>query len=72
MKKKSSTLRCTRFYCRMENLNDLVKEHLVVVKRMQVLLSLILINLSITTLMQDIESQYRVPNILIGSIFINY
>ena len=22
--------------------------------------------------MQDIESQYRVPNILIGSIFINY
>ena len=48
-KKKSFTLRCTRFYCRMENLNDLVKEHLVVVKRIQVLLSPILINWSITT-----------------------
>ena len=33
----------------MENLNDLVKEHLVVVKRIEVLLSPILINWSITT-----------------------
>ena len=48
-KKKSFTLRCTGFHCRMENLNDLVKENLVVVKRIQVLLSPILIDGSIAT-----------------------
>ena len=37
MKKKFSPLRFTRFYCRMENLNDLIKEHIVVVKRIQVI-----------------------------------
>ena len=35
---------CTRFYCQMENLNDLVNEHLVVVQRIQVLLLPISIN----------------------------